>query len=311
MSLHAAPRTVLVCDDSQAVRDSLRSLLGSLPRFRAAGEAIDGASCLRALKMNPPDILILDVSMPGGGAGLVRAIRAAFPAVRIVMHSGRSDAGTQKDALSAGADAYVVKAGRLATLLRALDGPAHVPGPGCDEVTDHQELVHAALFLSDDRAWTAEFIQFARTALAGDGRLMVAATSAHRAALQAALPDLLTTARRTDRLLIYSAEETMPLLIPAGRVDEGYFRRELRPAVNDFSAGPGVVSFWGEMAGLTWATGNVVGALQLETLWNDIDIGGSLAMRCPYSLATDNPVTVADLLAVRGAHSQTIDSLHP
>ena len=297
-TLGPAARSVMVCDDSQALRDSLRVLLENLPRFRAAGDVIDGASCLRALAADPPDILILDVSMPGGGADLVRAARAACPTMRIVMHSGRADASTQRRMLAVGADAYVVKAGRLALLLQALDGPAHIPAAPAAP-----EMVHTAQFLPDDRAWMIAFVQFARSALAGDGRLVVAASAAHLAALQVALPGGLASAEDEGRLLMHGAEETLSLLIPGGRIDEGYFHHELAPAVQEFSTGHGAVSLWGEMAGLTWATGNVVGALALETLWNNIDIDGPLIMMCPYPATIDRPVTGGELAVLQRLHS--------
>jgi CheY-like chemotaxis protein len=280
---------------------ALRTLLGGLPRFHWIGEAVDGSSCRDLLATNQPDILILDVSMPGGGPGLVHAARAACPATRIVMHSGRSDAPTRQAMLDAGADAYVVKTGRLGQLTQAMDGPAHTPG---GSGTNVRELAHTAHFLHEAE-WMEQCRRFVRTALVGDGRLIMLASSAHRVALQAAPPDSLARARDEGRVLIYAAEQTMRLLIPRGRVDAGYFRQELKPAVEDFRIGSGVVSFWGEMVGLTWATGNVVCALELEMLWNAVAVDSPMIMSCPYPVTTQRPFTAADLAAIRSAHSHT------
>lgn len=207
----------------------------------------------------------------------------------------------QQEMLDAGADAYVIKSGRLLRLIQALDGPAHVPSEPDKEI---RNIGHTAHFFPDNSSWTAEIIQYARAALTGDGKLMVAANSPHRAALQAALPDTLALASDQGRALIYPAEQTMERLIPRGRIDTGYFQHELRPAVEEFLTGPGDVSFWGEMVGLIWATGNVAGAMELEALWNEMAPRSALRMKCPYPVTSKRPA-VADLAAVRRAHNQT------
>jgi len=117
-------RTVLVCDDRPELRDAISSALADFPRFTVIGEAVDGASCLRSVQDNPPDILILDVSMPGGGPPVARAVRSMHPAMHILVYSGRSDSRVQQDMLDAGADQYLLKTGRLGPLIQALDRAA-------------------------------------------------------------------------------------------------------------------------------------------------------------------------------------------
>lgn len=70
-----APSTVLVCDDQPDLRDALRAVLATLPRFRLVAEAESGSSCLAELERSAPDVLILDVSFPRGGADLARRAR--------------------------------------------------------------------------------------------------------------------------------------------------------------------------------------------------------------------------------------------
>ena len=78
-------------------------------------------SCLEQVRTLRPDVLILDVSMPGGGPHVARAAKELNPGTHILVFSGRQDARVQEAMLAAGADQYVVKTGRLRPLLQALD----------------------------------------------------------------------------------------------------------------------------------------------------------------------------------------------
>jgi CheY-like chemotaxis protein len=115
------PGTVLVCDDRPEVREAILAILTDLPRFQLIGQAGDGADCLAQLDHLRPDVLILDVSVPGGGPELAAASKRLLPQLHIVVYSGRHDRRTQRDMLAAGADQYVIKTGRLQPLVEALD----------------------------------------------------------------------------------------------------------------------------------------------------------------------------------------------
>jgi DNA-binding NarL/FixJ family response regulator len=114
-------RTVVVCDDRQELRDAISLVLSDVPRFHVVGEALDGVSCLERVREMLPDVLILDVSMPGGGPELAKAAKELHPAMHIVVFSGHQEARVRDAMIRAGADQYVVKTGRLRPLLDALD----------------------------------------------------------------------------------------------------------------------------------------------------------------------------------------------
>jgi CheY-like chemotaxis protein len=116
--------TVLVCDDRLELRTAISNALAGFPRFTIVGEAADAASCLRGVQDKRPDILILDVSLPGGGPPVARAVRSLHPTMHILVYSGRSDIRVQRDMLDAGADQYLLKTGRLGPLIQALDKAA-------------------------------------------------------------------------------------------------------------------------------------------------------------------------------------------
>lgn len=115
------PATVVVCDDRPEIRDAVRAVLAENPRFAVVGEAVDGTDCLAAVRLAAPDILILDVSMPGGGPDVARAVRKIRPTLHILVYSASPDVRVRQNMLDAGADQYVVKSGRVRPLLDALE----------------------------------------------------------------------------------------------------------------------------------------------------------------------------------------------
>ena len=117
----ASLRTIVVCDDHQYLRDAVKMVLSTVPRFHVVGETADGEACLDRIKDFRPDVLIMDVSMPGGGPQLATAAKELNPGMHVVVFSGRHDDHTRNSMLAAGADQYIVKNGRLTPLLEALD----------------------------------------------------------------------------------------------------------------------------------------------------------------------------------------------
>ena len=114
-------RSIVVCDDQQDLREAIRLVLTDIPRFQVVAEAGDGPTGLAEIRALKPDLIILDVTMPGGGPELARAAKDASPTSHIVVFSGRDDTATRDAMLAAGADQYVLKSGRLRLLLEALD----------------------------------------------------------------------------------------------------------------------------------------------------------------------------------------------
>ena len=118
-------RTVLVCDDRPELRAAIGRVLAEATRFQVVGEAFSGPSCLASVEQMLPDVLILDVNMPGGGAEVARTAKRIHPLLHIVVYSARQERWVRKEMLDAGADQYVLKTGRLRPLLDALDRAAN------------------------------------------------------------------------------------------------------------------------------------------------------------------------------------------
>jgi DNA-binding NarL/FixJ family response regulator len=111
---------VLICEDHPQLREALNDVLSRDSRFEIIGNASDADTCLEQLPLTKPDVLILDVNMPGGGPDMAGAVKRLAPSTYVAVFSAREDAETRRAMLAAGADSYTVKTGRLRPLLDAL-----------------------------------------------------------------------------------------------------------------------------------------------------------------------------------------------
>jgi two-component system invasion response regulator UvrY len=118
----AADRTrIMLVDDHAIVREGYRSLLQKQPRLEVVAEAGDGAEAYRLYKEVTPDLVIMDLTMPGlGGIEAIRRIRAWDPAARILAFTMHQNAAYAVQAIRAGARGYVTKSSPPEELLRAI-----------------------------------------------------------------------------------------------------------------------------------------------------------------------------------------------
>jgi DNA-binding NarL/FixJ family response regulator len=112
----------MLVDDHELLRDGLRMLLGTVPdEFVVVAEAGDGRAALGLLADSRPDVVVMDVAMPGlGGAAAATELLHAAPSLRIVVLSSHTDPARVAELMSAGAHAYVTKQAAFDELLEAL-----------------------------------------------------------------------------------------------------------------------------------------------------------------------------------------------
>ncbi|TWH47616.1 response regulator transcription factor [Sporomusa sp. KB1] len=101
---------VLVVDDHLLSRKGIVSILSTHPMFDIAGEATDGQEALEKARMLMPDIILMDINMPGiGGLEATRLIKEEMPYVKIVILSVSDDVQDFFEAIKKGAQGYLLK----------------------------------------------------------------------------------------------------------------------------------------------------------------------------------------------------------
>jgi DNA-binding NarL/FixJ family response regulator len=120
---------LLLVDDQSIVRQGLRMRLLMEPDIVVIGEASSGEQALELVQVLSPDIVLMDVEMPGmDGITATTALRATTPQSAVVMMSIHDDARTRARAEAAGATAFVEKSGTLEVLLATVRQIVEITG---------------------------------------------------------------------------------------------------------------------------------------------------------------------------------------
>ncbi len=113
-------RLILV-DDHAVLRAGLRMLLDSQPDMRVIGQAADGEEALRICRELRPDVVLMDISLPGlSGIEVTKALRRECPQIRILVLTMHDDEAYFKQVLQAGGSGYVLKRAADTELLSAI-----------------------------------------------------------------------------------------------------------------------------------------------------------------------------------------------
>jgi DNA-binding NarL/FixJ family response regulator len=134
---------VLIADDHPLILSALRNALADVDDMTIVGEAASGTEVLAQIDRVRPDLILMDVRMPGmDGLTCLDALRRSFPEVKVVLTSGSSNPVDIQEALSRGASAYIVKTVNpedLPTALRQVssgtffNAPALALGSGAEQ----------------------------------------------------------------------------------------------------------------------------------------------------------------------------------
>jgi len=117
----AARIGVMLVDDHAVVRMGFRLLLDAAPDMRVVAEADSGEEAMRRLDEARPEVVVMDISMPGiGGLEAVRRILAKEPGARILVLSAHEDAMHARRTLKAGAAGYLTKRSAAEALIQAI-----------------------------------------------------------------------------------------------------------------------------------------------------------------------------------------------
>ncbi len=113
--------SVVIADDHAILRSGLRMLLNAQPDMKVVGEGEDGAQALEQVRRWKPDVLLADITMPGGsGIEIASEVKRLSPGTRIVVLTMHSEAAYLHSALAAGAVGYVLKRSLDSDLVSAI-----------------------------------------------------------------------------------------------------------------------------------------------------------------------------------------------
>ena len=116
---------VLIVDDHWVVRTGLRDYLSGEPGLEVVGEAADGREAIDRARELRPDVVVMDLAMPGlGGAEATAAVRAELPQTEVVVLTSLLTDRAVVDAITAGASGYVLKDSQGEELVEAIRSAA-------------------------------------------------------------------------------------------------------------------------------------------------------------------------------------------
>ncbi len=177
---------VVVADDNALLRAGLITVISSDAELEVIAEADSGPAAVRAVDAHRPDVVLMDIEMPGGGIAATESIVTAHPEVRVLILTMFDLDDYVADALRAGASGFLLKTAEPAALLRAIRDcaagettlaptvvarlidsfvatPAPVAVPGIAELTDRERQVLCALAAGRSNAAMATELYLAET----------------------------------------------------------------------------------------------------------------------------------------------------
>jgi DNA-binding NarL/FixJ family response regulator len=118
-----APTRVVLADDNQSFRGTLKAILSLQPDIEIIGEAVTGREAIRQVAKLRPDVLVLDIRLPDmDGLEVLRQLREAGDQTRVVVLSLWDNIEYRRTAAEQGASAYVVKGAAFTQILPVIRG---------------------------------------------------------------------------------------------------------------------------------------------------------------------------------------------
>ncbi|MFN0009885.1 MAG: response regulator [Planctomycetota bacterium] len=117
-----APTRIFLVDDQAMIRAGFKSLLGDSERFQVVGDSGDPRKAIDEIGKTKPDVVLLDISMPGlSGLDAIALIRKVHPPAKVIMLTHHEGESFVNQALSSGADGYLSKDSEQAELVLAIE----------------------------------------------------------------------------------------------------------------------------------------------------------------------------------------------
>jgi anti-sigma regulatory factor (Ser/Thr protein kinase) len=167
---------------------------------------------------------------------------------------------------------------------------------------------HAVHYYEDDDAFVAFVSEYLAAGVAAGEHVIAIASAAHLPALERLVGAQLhaSSARSHGRLVLLDARKTLELFMVDGSPDPFRFRSHVGRLITEAAKGGSPVRAFGEMVALLWDDGNMIGAIELESLWNDLLEHERFTLLCCYPTTTLSGVSLLDVQAVCDLHSAVL-----
>ena len=301
---------VLIVDDYAPFRHFLCSRLESLPGLQPIGEAADGQEAVRKAEELRPDLILLDIGLPGlNGIQVARQMNELSPAPKILFVSENRSKEIAQEALRTGAGGYVVKSDAANELLPAVESilrgipfvSASLSGrilvnpmkPCTCNWRRSQKMPrqHEVGFYPDDCSLLEDVAKFIGTSLKAGNAAIVAATKSHHEGL---LPRLnayeldINAANEQGRYIPVDTVDALSMFMLNGMPDPARFMTTfdnlIKKAAKAADPEHSRVAIFGECVDLLIAQGNIDAAFQMEKLGNQLVNKYDVDILCGYSL---------------------------
>jgi DNA-binding NarL/FixJ family response regulator len=293
---------VLIVDDHEGWRRGVSSTLRTR-RWQVVGEASDGVEAVQKASELRPDLILLDIQLPGmTGLEAATKILASCPSSRILFLSGHRTWDIVEAAFATGGRGYLVKAdvGReLQPAMKALvEGQRYVSGTltgrSFERSGRHRQRSHhhEARFHSDDSLVLDDFVRVGKTALEAGKTFIVVALEPRLTEVRRTLETLGVDVERAIKERRYIsfdvANALAPFMVGDGIDEERFWKTSISLVTRAAAAArcepPGVV-VCGEGCPVLLRSGNAEAAIRIEHLWDDLARMFNVEVWCPYSMA--------------------------
>jgi DNA-binding NarL/FixJ family response regulator len=295
---------VLVVEDHQTWRRHVTSALRETRRCEIVGEVGDGLDAVDAALRLQPDLILLDIGLPGlTGIEAARRILAGAPQAKILFLSEHRSREVAEAAIAAGGRGYVLKSDAGRELLPAVEAvllehryvSAGLPALAFEQLPRgpavHQSRCHELEVCSSEGSVLDGFTRFAERGLGCGGAVLVFTSPAGRDTVHRNLASRgydLQLAIAEGRFVSLDVNDVLGSVIVDGRLDDTRFWTaaigRLEAAARVSRAEDRRVFVCGEGATTLWKTGNTGAALRLEHHWDVLARRYALDVFCGYSM---------------------------
>lgn len=298
----------LIVDDYAPWRRFARSTLLSQPEIEVVGEDSDGLEAVRNAEKLQPDLILLDIGLPGlNGIEAARQIRKLSPKSIVLFVSQQFSKDLVQAVLDAGGAGYVLKADAGSELLRGVQAVLRGKTFVSRSLSGHAErehedqharaplapknvlIRHEVAFYPNDQAFVTGLARLIESVLNVSNIAILVATDLHRAGilqkLRANVVDV-DAAINNGSFIALDVHETLSKFMVGGMPDANRCAQIVGDLVTNVTKGKGRnhsrVAFCGECAPTLLAQGNVEAAIRVEHLWDEITRNYDADTLCGY-----------------------------